>query len=103
MAGPFCTMLLGDLGADVIKIEPPDGETTRHMDLQVAPGVAAAFVAVNRKKRGITLDLKQRDGVETLKALARTADVLVENYRPGVATRLGIDYATLSAENPRLI
>ena len=103
MAGPFCTMLLGDLGADVIKIEPPDGETTRHMDLQVTPGVAAAFVAVNRNKRGITLDLKQREGVETLKALARTADVLVENYRPGVATRLGIDYPTLSALNPRLI
>ena len=103
MAGPFCTMLLADMGADVIKIEPPGGETTRHLDLQVAPGVAAAFVAVNRNKRGLVLDLKRSDGVEVLKALATTADVLVENYRPGVAKRLGIDYETLARLNPRLI
>ncbi len=103
MAGPFCTMLLADMGADVIKIEPPGGETTRQMKLQVAPGVSASFVAVNRNKRGIVLDLKRPEGVAVLKKLAATADVLVENYRPGVARRLGVDYAALSLINPRLI
>ena len=103
MAGPFSTMLLADMGAEVIKIEPPGGETTRQMKLQVAPGVSASFVAVNRNKRSLVLDLKQPDGVAILKQLAATADVLVENYRPGVARRLGVDYDTLSKINPRLI
>jgi crotonobetainyl-CoA:carnitine CoA-transferase CaiB-like acyl-CoA transferase len=103
MAGPYCAMLLADMGADVIKIEPPGGEATRHMELQVGPGVAAAFVAVNRNKRGLVLDLKQAEGVDILKKLTVTADVLVENYRPGVARRLGIDYDTLARLNPRLI
>jgi formyl-CoA transferase len=103
MAGPFCAMLLADMGADVIKIEPPAGETTRGMDLELTPGVSAPFLAVNRNKRGIVLDLKRAEGVAILKALAATADVLIENYRPGVARRLGVDYPTLSALNPRLI
>jgi formyl-CoA transferase len=103
MAGPFCAMLLADMGADVIKIEPPGGETTRGMDLEVAPGVSAPFLAVNRNKRGFVLDLKRTEGVALLKKLVATADVLVENYRPGVARRLGVDYATLAAINPRLI
>jgi len=103
MAGPFCAMLLADMGADVIKIEPPGGETTRGMDLEVAPGVSAPFLAVNRNKRGLVLDLKRTEGVAVLKKLVATADVLVENYRPGVARRLGVDYATLAAINPRLI
>jgi formyl-CoA transferase len=95
-------MLLADMGADVVKIEPPDGEHTRR-ERELAPGVSASFLAVNRNKRGLTLDLKQPDGVEVLRRLARTADVLVENYRPGVATRLGVDYERLAAVNPRLI
>ncbi|HEU5320915.1 MAG TPA: CoA transferase, partial [Methylomirabilota bacterium] len=103
MAGPFCTMLLADMGADVIKIEPPGGEATRRMGLAQAPGVSAAFLAVNRNKRGMTLDLKRPSGVALLKRLAATADVLVENYRPGVARRLGVDYETLRAVNPRLV
>ena len=103
MAGPFCAMLLGDMGADVIKIEPPGGETTRAMDLEAAPGVSAPFLAVNRNKRSLVLDLKRADGVAVLKKLVATADVLVENYRPGVAARLGVDYETLAALNPRLI
>jgi crotonobetainyl-CoA:carnitine CoA-transferase CaiB-like acyl-CoA transferase len=103
MAGPSCSMLLADMGADVIKVEPPDGEATRTQGHQVAPGVAAAFVAINRNKRGLTLDLKRSDGVAILKKLVATADVLVENYRPGVAKRLGVDYDTLAAINPRLI
>jgi formyl-CoA transferase len=103
MAGPTCSMLLADLGADVIKIEPPEGEATRKQGHQLVPGVAAAFVAVNRNKRGMTLDLKQPEGVAVLKKLVATADVLVENYRPGVAGRLGVDHDTLRAINPRLI
>src|SRR6185503_14853849 len=95
--------LLADMGAEVIKLEPPSGDATRAMDLELAPGVSAPFLAVNRNKRGLVLDLKRPEGVAILKKLVATADVLVENYRPGVAARLGVDYATLSALNPRLI
>jgi len=103
MAGPFASMLLADMGAEVIKVEPPEGEHSRHVGPEAAPGVSASFLAVNRGKRGITLDLKQPEGVSVLKRLVATADVLVENYRPGVAARLGVDYPTLAAVNPRLI
>src|SRR5262245_454110 len=103
MAGPFASMLLADMGAEVIKVEPPEGEHARHVGLEAAPGVGASFLAVNRGKKGITLDLKQPDGVAVLKRLVATADVLVENYRPGVAARLGVDYDTLATVDPRLI
>ncbi|HET7341574.1 MAG TPA: CoA transferase, partial [Methylomirabilota bacterium] len=79
MAGPFCAMLLADMGADVIKIEPPGGETTRTMGLELRPGVSAAFLGVNRNKRGLVLDLKRPEGVALLERLVATADVLVEN------------------------
>jgi len=102
MAGPFCSMLLADLGADVIKVEPREGEHTRQ-ERQIAPGVSASFLAVNRNKRGMAIDLKKKEGIEILKRLAATADVLVENYRPGVAQRLGVDYDTLREINPKLI
>jgi formyl-CoA transferase len=102
MAGPFCSMLLADMGADVLKIEPPGGEDTRR-ERELVPGVSAAFLAVNRNKRALVIDLKQAAGVELLERLVSTADVLVENYRPGVARRLGVDYETLAAINPRLI
>jgi len=102
MAGPFCSMLLADVGADVVKIEPPGGEHTRR-EHEIAPGVSASFLAVNRNKRSLVLDLKRPEGVAVLKRLVATADVLVENYRPGVARRLGVDYETLRAINPRLI
>jgi crotonobetainyl-CoA:carnitine CoA-transferase CaiB-like acyl-CoA transferase len=102
MAGPFCSMLLADMGADVIKIEPPGGEDTRR-ERELAPGVSPSFLAVNRNKRGLTVDLKQPAGVAILKRLVTTADILVENYRPGVAKRFGVDYETLAAINPRLI
>ena len=103
MAGPFCSMLLGDMGAEVIKVEPPGGEDARGSAPELRPGVSAAFPAVNRNKRGIVLDLKQPDGVAVLEKLVATADVLVENYRPGVARRLGVDYETLRAVNPGLV
>jgi crotonobetainyl-CoA:carnitine CoA-transferase CaiB-like acyl-CoA transferase len=102
MAGPFCSMLLADMGADVIKIEPPGGEDTRR-ERELAPGVSASFLAVNRGKRGLVIDLEQPAGLDLFKRLVSTADILVENYRPGVARRLGVDYDTLAAINPRLI
>jgi formyl-CoA transferase len=102
MAGPFCSMLLADLGADVIKIEPPGGDSTRRMPGAV--GVESpSFNAVNRGKRSVVLNLKVREGRDALKRLARKADVLVENFRPSVLKELELDYDTLSAANPRLI
>jgi len=102
MAGPYCAMLLCDMGARVIKIEPPGGDSTRAMAGSIGTD-SAAFNAVNRGKLGIVLDLQKPEGRDALRRLARPADVLIENYRPGVMARLGLDYATLSAENPRLI
>ena len=103
MAGPYCCMLLGDMGADVIKIESPAGDPTRHAGTMLAPGVSAAYLAANRNKRSVTLDLKQPAAVAVLERLVATADVLVENYRPGVARRLGIDSDRLCSIHPRLI
>jgi formyl-CoA transferase len=98
MAGPFCGQVLADMGADVIKVEPPEvGDQTRHSMGE------AAFRAVNRNKRSIALDLKDPEHVAVLHRLVATADVLTENYRPGVAERLGADYETLRERNPRLI
>jgi formyl-CoA transferase len=102
MAGPYCAMLLCDMGADVIKIEPPDGDWTRHLAGAVG-AESPAFNAVNRGKRGIVLDLKQRAAQEVFRRLSARADVVVENYRPGVMARFGLDYASLSPANPRLI
>ena len=102
MAGPYCAMLLSDMGARVIKVEPPDGDSTRAM-AGAAGGDSPAFGAVNRGKLGVVLDLSQAAGREVFKRLARSADILVENFRPGVMMRLGLDYTALSAENPRLV
>src|SRR5258708_39792208 len=99
MAGPFCSMLLADMGADVVKIEPPGGEHTRR-EHEIAPGVSASFLAVNRNKRSLVLDLKRPEGVAVLKRLGATADVLVGHYRPGVARRLGGRYQTVRAIKP---
>jgi formyl-CoA transferase len=102
MAGPFCAMVLADLGADVIKIEPPSGDSTRRMPGAVGSD-SPSFSAVNRGKRSLVLNLKTNAGADALRRLSRTADILVENYRPGVMAALGLDYASLSAINPRLI
>lgn len=102
MAGPFCSMLLADMGAEVIKVEPLEGEATRH-ERELAPGVSGSFLAVNRGKRGMAVDLKAPEGAAILRRLAAGADVLVENYRPGAAKRLGLDYESLRAVNPRLV
>src|SRR5260370_4807002 len=95
MAGPFCAMMLADLGATVVKVEPPAGDSTRQM-----PGAAGtdspSFNAVNRGKRSIVLNLKSAEGRDVFRRLARSSDILIENYRPVVMTSLGLDYAALS-------
>ncbi|MGR3417469.1 CaiB/BaiF CoA transferase family protein [Paracoccus sp. (in: a-proteobacteria)] len=104
MAGPFCCMLLGDLGADVIKVEPPSGDQTRSaMGFRLKGDDSLGFLNMNRNKRSIALDLKSDEDRRIFLELAKTADVIVENYRPGVVKRLGIDYDTVAAINPGII
>jgi formyl-CoA transferase len=102
MAGPFCAMQLCDMGADVIKVEPPEGDSTRRM--AGARGTdSPSFNAVNRGKRGIVLNLKTPAAQEAFRRLARRSDIVIENYRPGVMAGFGLDYASLSADHPGLI
>jgi len=107
LAGPYATMLLGDLGADVVKVEPPEGDATRGWGPpwvgEGADRTAAYYLAVNRNKRSLRLDLKTQDGREVLRRLLARADILVENHRVGGFARLGFDDATLQALNPRLV
>ena len=104
LAGPFCTMLLADMGADVIKIEKPGaGDDTRHMGPPFVSGESAAFLAMNRNKRSVVLDFKQKGGLEAARRLASDADVMIENYRAGTMDRLGLGYEEMSAANPALI
>lgn len=102
IAGPHCTRLLADLGADVIKIETPDGDMMRSRP-PVRDGESAMFGQLNTGKRSVVLDLKSEAGRRALGKLIDRADVIVENYRPGVTKRLGVDYATLAASHPKLI
>ena len=102
MAGPFCAMLLCDMGADVIKVESPAGDSSRRM-AGARGSDSASFNAVNRGKRGIVVDLKASGGADVLRRLASHADVFIENYRPGVLGRLGLDYDALRGVNPRLV
>ena len=102
MAGPFCAMLLGDLGADIIKVEPPGGDTTRRMG-QRHGMESTGYWAVNRNKRGIVLNLKDRRAQDLARTLVRQADVVVENYRPGVMAGFGLDYERLKKEQSSLI
>lgn len=104
MAGPFATMLLADLGADVVKVEVPGrGDLSRAMDPQLDDETSGAFLSVNRNKRSVSFDLKQAQGLDLLYELLATADVLVENFRPGVADRLGVGYEQVSARYPKLV
>jgi CoA:oxalate CoA-transferase len=103
LAGPYCTWVLGGLGADVIKIERPGyGDHTRSLAPKLA-GESLYFLSVNRNKRSLTLDLKTADGKRIFRELTAKADVVVENNRPGVMARLGLDFAALAAINPRLV
>jgi formyl-CoA transferase len=105
MSGPFCTMILADLGADVIKIENPEqgDQTRKSWGYSVIGDDSRAFLSLNRNKRSVTLDLKSDEGRTTFLELVRTADVVLENFRPGVAARLGVGYEDLKAVNPRIV
>ncbi|MEJ8570677.1 CoA transferase [Microbaculum marinum] len=105
MAGPFAAQRLGDLGADVIKVEPVTGEWQRHTAAGGARGnrINVSFLSLNRNKRSLAVDLKSDEGKEILRDLVSSADVFLQNYRPGVAERLGVDYDTLSRINPKLV
>ena len=102
-AGPFCTMLLGDLGADVVKVEAPEGDSIRPQGPPFYKGFSFSYLAVNRNKRSIMIDMKAPDGKALGRRLALTADVIVENFRPGVMERMGLGYESLAEENPKLI
>ncbi len=104
LAGPFCTMALGDMGADVVKIESPGaGDDTRQWGPPFDNGESAYFLAVNRNKRSLTLNLKHPDGLAILRRLVEGADVLVENFRPGTLARLGLTDEAVFATNPRIV
>ena len=103
MAGPVCGMMLADMGADVIKVEKPDGDDTRRFVPPEINGESAAYMMMNRNKRGIALNLKDPQAVEALQKLLADADVVIENYRMGTMEKLGMGYDTLRAINPRLV
>ena len=104
IAGPLCTMMLADLGADVIKIEPPArGDDSREMKPPEAGGESSLYLSANRNKKSVALDIRTDAGREIVFELAAKCDILIENFRPGTTTRLGIDYATVSERYPHLI
>jgi crotonobetainyl-CoA:carnitine CoA-transferase CaiB-like acyl-CoA transferase len=103
LAGPYCTMVLGDLGADVIKVELPEGDETRGWGPPFANGESAYYLCVNRNKRDIVINLKTDEGKKVLRDLAMQSDVLVENFRPGTLEKFGLGYETLHVLHPKLI
>ena len=104
MAGPFCTMLLADMGADVIKVEKPDGgDDTRRMGPPFLNGESAAFLGINRNKRSVILNIKDEQGVGIAHRMAKDADVLIQNFRPGTLERIGLGYQDMQKLNPALI
>ncbi|MDE3074891.1 MAG: CoA transferase [Chloroflexota bacterium] len=102
-AGPICAMTLGDHGAEVVKVEPCDGEWGRALGPPFVGEVAASYIGMNRNKRSLAIDLKRPQGVEVVRRLVQRSDVLVESFRPGVVERLGLGYEELIAANPRLV
>ncbi len=104
LAGPYCTMFLGDFGAEVVKVEQPQvGDDSRGWGPPFVGKESAYFLSINRNKKSITIDMKTAEGVELVRRLAATADVLIENFRPGIMERFGLGDAELRARNPRLI
>jgi crotonobetainyl-CoA:carnitine CoA-transferase CaiB-like acyl-CoA transferase len=104
LAGPYCTMFLGDLGAEVVKVEQPGvGDDTRGWGPPFSGGESAYFLCINRNKKSITIDLKSKEGVALIRQLSERADVLIENFRPGAMDRLGLGEKELRAANPKLI
>ncbi len=102
-AGPTCAMYFGDMGADILKVEPPGGEWGRRLGPPFVNGVAAVFLGVNRNKRSAVIDLKKPGGAEVMLRICEHCDIALESFRPGVADRLGIGYEAMAARNPRLI
>src|SRR5215218_3258261 len=103
LAGPYATMLLADLGAEVVKVEGPGGDDTRTWQPPVREGVSTYYLGVNRNKRSVALDLKDPVDVGLAQELARRADVLVENFKPGGLARFGLDYDTVAQANPGVV
>src|SRR5260370_39912751 len=103
VSGPFCAMMLGDLGADVIKIEPPEGDISRMVTGQVRGGVTIGILNWNRNKRALMLDLKRPGAAEVFLKMVPHADVVVQNVRPGVVDRLGVGYDAVAARNPQIV
>ncbi len=104
VSGPFCSMLLGDLGAEIIKIEEPEhGDDSRAFGPPFSGGESAYFLSVNRNKRSCAVNLRDKDGVSIVQSLAERSDVLLDNFRPGTMERLGLDHRALRAANPKLI
>lgn len=103
LGGPFCTQILGDHGADVLKLEPPAGDETRHWGPPFEEGLASYFIGVNRNKTGLTLDLSQSAGQDFLRTLLADADVLIENFKPGTLEKWGLGYDTLKELFPKLV
>jgi crotonobetainyl-CoA:carnitine CoA-transferase CaiB-like acyl-CoA transferase len=103
LAGPYATMLLADLGAEVVKVEAPGGDDTRSWQPPVRDGISTYYLAVNRNKRSIALDLKDPDDLAAAQELARRSDVLVENFKPAGLARFGLDYDSVAIRNPRLV
>ncbi|MFD1039971.1 CaiB/BaiF CoA transferase family protein [Virgibacillus byunsanensis] len=104
LAGPYCTMIMGDLGAEVIKVEAPGGsDETRKWGPPFQNGVSAYYLSANRNKKSITVDLKSEEGIEVIKKLVRKSDVIINNFKSGTMKRFGLDYDTLAAINPELV
>ncbi|HIN06335.1 MAG TPA: CoA transferase, partial [Dehalococcoidia bacterium] len=104
LAGPFCTLMLGDYGADVIKIEIPGaGDDTRHWGPPFVGEESAYFLSINRNKRSLTLNFKDPEAIKIFLQLAKDADVIVENFTPGVMARFGLDYETVKGVNPKIV
>ena len=103
LAGPYATMLLADLGAEVVKVEGPNGDDTRTWQPPVREGISTYYLGVNRNKRSVALDLKNPDDVVLARELARRADILVENFKPGGLARFGLDYDSVAESNPGVV
>ncbi len=103
LAGPYATMLLADLGAEVVKVESPAGDDTRSWQPPVRDGISTYFLGVNRNKRSVALDLKEPEDLAAARELARRADIMMENFRPGGLSRFGLDYESVSADNAGIV
>ncbi len=101
--GPYCTQIMADMGADVIKVEPPEGDNTRYISVGPAPGMSGVYVNVNRGKRAVVLDLRTEEGKTALQALIRTADVFIHSMRSKAVAKLGFDYDDVAAINPSIV